>query len=280
MHRVSELKDRHSGAVALLIGGGPSGRHWETVHNLIRPDIIIGVNGVVTVLGARLDYHVVMEKHAYLVPWFKDERAKHRLIFRWMFARKQARYTDSVYLVDRLLGPPTYGIHIGEIPGTSGLEYGFLHNHDEYTDVRNPIQDVGLMCGLVCTAKGQPDGVRRWRDCGTSMFQALHVAGILGCTEVHTIGLDLFFPAGDTHWYPDRNYDSKSDISDLTGTANWHTSMYVNKYGVNTTWWWLESAAVWELMKPIWDKQDLKWVDHSGGLLQLRKTECTSTTRV
>lgn len=121
---------------------------------------------------------------------------------------------------------------------------------DQETDCRDV--SVGIWRGPNCSAGGV----------GTSALGALHLAGILGCARVHSIGVDLCFKDSDNHhWYDERRY-----FSDLLAGCN---QSLVECAGLKTMPFWVESAKylLW-WRKEYAEPGGLDWQDHSFGLLQ------------
>ena len=124
------------------------------------------------------------------------------------------------------------------------------HKSDEETDIRNV--SAGIWRGPNCSAGGV----------GTSALGALHFAGILGCTRVHSVGIDLCFKSDDAHhWYDERRY-----FSDLLAGCN---QSLVECRGLRTMPFWVESAKYLLWWRDAYATPGrLDWQDHSSGLLQ------------
>jgi hypothetical protein len=97
---------------------------------------------------------------------------------------------------------------------------------------------------------------------GTSAIGALHLAGILGCTTVHSVGVDLCFKDNaEHHWYPSRRY-----IADLLAGCN---QQVIEVAGLSTMPFWVESAKYLNWWRKAYaEPGGLDWQDHSDGLLQ------------
>ena len=68
--RLSNIKQRAAGSVALLIGGGLSGAKWKGLRRKIKPDLIVGINGVIGMIPDDLDVWICCDNRAYKMPWF------------------------------------------------------------------------------------------------------------------------------------------------------------------------------------------------------------------
>ena len=97
---------------------------------------------------------------------------------------------------------------------------------------------------------------------GTVGLQALHFAGILGVSEVHTIGFDLCFKEGqEHHFYKYPIYESNH---------YWKAETMFTKYqDVCTMFFWIDTARYLKQVEDIFERDHLKWTDHSQGLLSV-----------
>jgi hypothetical protein len=122
-------------------------------------------------------------------------------------------------------------------------------------DVRKYIP--GLMHGPYVK---QPDVAVVALPSGTAGSRAIHLAGILGCSEVHTIGFDLCFKRPDHHhWYEFPIYHTETVRTE---------KMFTEYKGFQTQWIWIETAQwLMELREKYLTPQGLKWIDHSNGLI-------------
>lgn len=121
---------------------------------------------------------------------------------------------------------------------------------DQETDVRR-IKE-GVWRGPMSSAGGV----------GTSAVGALHLAGILGCSTVHSVGIDLCFKDDASHhWYEERRY-----FEDLLAGCN---QTLVECAGLKTMPFWLESAKYLLYWREAYaEPGGLTWIDHSNGLMQ------------
>ncbi|HSW65409.1 MAG TPA: hypothetical protein VLH56_19185 [Dissulfurispiraceae bacterium] len=217
----------------MIILGGPSGINWGRIKRLVQPDFLIGVNGVSCVLGYKLKYYLNVEAwdgRYGIPPGFNDSRPTYRLI-NW----KRYRFlTDRHNVIKVRRGGPVF---------LTGSPWSIRR------------YDNGLATG--------PPMIKHVKVptlTGTVAAQALHLAGILGLTAVHTIGLDLCWQNGEHHWfdYPPITADNRY----------WYPSMLTEHKGLKTMHWWIESAEYLRTLKAKMLSEGLSWQDHSNGLLQ------------
>lgn len=96
---------------------------------------------------------------------------------------------------------------------------------------------------------------------GTSTLMAMHLAGLMGCREVRTVGFDLCFKDGaEQHWYPERRY----------GVEHWEEwqCAFVEVEGLKTLRYWHDTAKYLKQVQKTWADQGFYWYDSSDGLLQ------------
>lgn len=125
------------------------------------------------------------------------------------------------------------------------------HKSDQETDARGIVE--GVWRGPNTSAGGS----------GTSALGALHLAGILGCKTVHSIGIDLCFrDTSNHHWYAERRY-----FSDLLSGCN---QTLVDCAGLKTMPFWIQSAKYLNYWRETYAvPAGLDWQDHSNGLLEV-----------
>lgn len=128
--------------------------------------------------------------------------------------------------------------------------YGTVKS-DQETDVR------GIAQGVWRGPQTEAGGV------GTSALGALHLAGVLGCSAVHSVGIDLCFKdAARHHWYDERRY-----FEDLLSGCN---QRIVQCAGLDTMPFWVQSAKYLLWWRDTYAAPaGLDWRDHSDGLLQV-----------
>lgn len=248
---------QYNGGRALVVLGGPSGANWEKLYDEIKPDVLIGVNGVGQ-QGLPLDYWLLAENLNF---WHKESATnKHGMKRRAIkLLRMMSESKAKVRLVNRknksIMAEP------GGVVWTkrSHIEYKDLPDFDfrAYGD--------GLMNGALMQ---RPKIIKNLRA-GTVGLQSLHLAGILGCAEVHTIGFDLHFPAASHHWYKYPEYVQDGHY--------WIGDPFTKYEGLSTTWFWYDTMNFLRAAEPYMLLAGLNWKDHSGGLLKAANLRCATT---
>jgi hypothetical protein len=231
---------RYEGKIAMAVLGGTSGADWQALYDRIKPDVLLAANGAKTI--PNLDYWLLTENLSH-----DKKRAKRGESF-------SQRVIDMFHL-------PTTAKH-------SLINYKTWHMLDstkdcikvrvagwkEYSSYRK--YGEGLLCGprLQHLIAGPPLHV------GTVGAHIVHLAGLLGVREVHTIGFDLCFKGEFHHWYDYPNYRV-----DRYHSAN----AWVDYKGLRTQWFWIETAEFMLHAREIMRAEGLIWQDHSDGLLQV-----------
>jgi len=238
---------RHKGGVALVILGGPSSARWREIAYHVNPHVYIGVNGVNSLIED-LDYWIMAENMNYSnrLASMGDERAAK---FMEMFHRKGGRTNLISHWSWGLVKEKRDCISIRRT--TAAADFN-LRDYDD-----------GLMAGWVFDRK---EFIKARMRVGTVGAQALHLAGILGCREVHTIGFDLVFPDGPAH----HAYDYPPYIPDRFRTMD----NFVTYEGWPTQEIWIDSARFLKSMEPAFQRAGLEWFDYSNGLFGLMKMKC------
>lgn len=246
---------KYRGGKALIVLGGYSALNWIDAYNVIKPDVILGANGVNAVITG-LDYWLCSENMNYtnalaqkgdsrarkfMTMFHRHAGAKTKLISHWSWGLLKDR--ENCISIRRM------GYEYGHIPDTFSLrEYG-----------------EGLMAGWVYR---DSRAVRLAQRVGTVGSQLLHLAGILGCAEVHTIGFDMIFLEKDRHhWYGYPVY--KVDYFRRPGA-------FIEYKGIQTQRVWVESARFLKSVEPYFERDGLKWIDHSKGLLSIEGLKCAT----
>lgn len=247
---VMEHTGRYSGGVALVILGGYSAKRWQELYASIRPDVIIGANGVNSMVHG-LDYWVIAENMTrtarlanegeadairYMEMFNRDAGAKCKMVShhswrRLLDTRNCIKIRRHEYLID-------------------GSDFNFR----EY--------GYGFLQGWVLqhTEAGVPVNV------GTVGTQLLHLAGILGVAEVHTIGFDLMFREDNHH----HAYDYPLYEADRFRNPE----AFVEYKGYKSQWVWIETAQYLKQIEPLFERDGLTWRDHSEGLLKIEGLNC------
>ncbi len=230
---------------ALIVLGGASAAKWEVLRDEIKPDVLIGVNGVNAVIN-NLDFWLCVENLCHTFKLAKEGNQRSIFIAQ-MYSRTGAKirlvnFKSHSYIQNKsnLIRIQRYGIDDPDEPGNfSFRRYG-----------------GGLLTGGIFEDK---EKVRVALRTGTVGLQALHLAGLLGCAEVHTIGFDLCFK-GDHHFYTYPSYET-DDI--------WNKSAFTTYKGLSTLYWWIETAKYLRHIEPLLNRDGIDWIDHSSGLLQM-----------
>ncbi len=243
---------RFDGGKALIVLGGQSGRDWERLRDEIRPDVILGPNGVNSEISG-LDYWMCTENlsHSNKLASGGDESSARvmRAFHHESGAKTKLVSHRSWHLLsstDRCLKIRRW--HYNDDPETCSLRsYG-----------------EGYLSGWILRQPGIGVPVR----VGTVGLHLLHHASLLGCREVHTIGFDLKFPSTSSHhWYSYPTYR----------VDRYRTSdMFCEYRGVKTQWFWVETALFLKSIENLFDRDHILWRDHSAGLLQVEGLRCAS----
>lgn len=248
---IEEHAYKYAGKKALVVLGGPSGKNWKSIDH----DVLIGVNGVNGKIK-HLDYWLCTENMAYPSNRSLDGEQRYIDIMR-MFQKTGAKY--------RLVNKKSYDFlknkeNVIQIQ-RCGVEAEDLHLYSfrRYQE--------GLINGSLLK---HMEGMRGQVRVGTVGLQAIHLAGILGCDEVHTIGFDLFLP-DKHHWYSYPIYEE---------TRFFTPAMFTEYEGLKTLWFWVETAEYMKKAEDVMIRDGLKWVDHSHGLLKKKKLRATQQYRL
>lgn len=241
-HSIAEmngLTGKHKHQRGLLVLGGPSGRGWRDLQKHLQPDLLIGVNGTIAAMPGVLDYWLCMESwdRAHEPVWFQDTRAGVRIV---TWKRYNMLQDKTNAYAARRGGPWFLTVKTGPMWNPrvyeGGLYHGDLMRRPEL-HVQEPVP-IGTVC-----------------------IQALHLACILGLSEIHTIGQDMCFkPGAEDHWYP--------EVPVSHDNIWWDERMFTKQFGLDTTYFWLDSAQLLLRAKARFLQCGMKWTDHSDGLLQ------------
>jgi hypothetical protein len=238
---------RFDGGRALIVLGGYSARGWRDIKDEINPDVLIIANGVNSMIHGA-DYWICAENmtraHREAAKGSEADKQLVEMYHRDAGARCRLVSHHSIDLLkdhSNCIAIRRQGYELEEMDRWFSLrEYG-----------------LGLLAGWLLQHKeaGAPVHV------GTVGAQCLHLAGILGCAEVHTIGYDLVFRNNEHHHayeYPKYKTD------------RFRSSQYRLQYkGVDTQWAWVETAQWLKAIEWVFERDGLMWVDHSHGLLEI-----------
>lgn len=253
-HQIMEaISDKYAGKKALIVLGGPSASGWKAIRKELKPDVIIGVNGVNSMIDD-LDFWLCAENMLRSHRMAQDENDIRGISLMEMYQRTGAKirlvnFKSYPIIADKtnLIRIKRNGLDIPEKPGDfSFRKYG-----------------EGLLTGGLYL---DPQKVGVLLRTGTVGLQALHLAGILGCDQIHTIGFDLCFKTEqEHHWYVYPNYETDT---------YWKKDAFTQYHGVATIWWWIETARYIKRIEPLLEKEGIKWIDHSDGLLTIENLQC------
>lgn len=252
---VKNLEGSHCGEKALLVLGGTSGRNWLTLKNEINPDIILGANGTCFEIPD-LDFHLVVENLSMATGKAKKGDKHYARIAQIISPENTAKVKLISYLNWK------YNVVDSRVKAIKIKRMGELReNYDEqFKEFSFRKYGNGFLAGPLFKKSGclSSPGIRF--RIGTVATQLLHLAGILGVREIHTIGMDFCFKETKHHWYSYTNYQPDRFRTD---------KMFTEYLGLKTQWDWVLGAQ-WlvEIVKPIVTKENVIWVDHSEGLLE------------
>ena len=245
--KVMKHAGRYDGKTALVVLGGYSAVGWEALRDKIKPDLIIGGNGVNSMVH-NLTYWACCEN---MTPWATKEDPRSISLMQMFYRDTGAKIRLISHRSWHLLKDTTNCIRImrdknhGDGPGETPDYFSFRK------------YGGGLLNGWLLKNKA----ANMELHVGTVGVQLLHVAGILGCAVVHTIGYDLMFKDDQHHhWYEYPRYEVDTFRK---------PSMFIEYLGVKTQWIWVETAQFLKAIQPLFIRDGLNWFDHSAGLLQV-----------
>lgn len=246
---------RYDGGKALIVLGGPSAADWEKLSAEIKPDVILGANGVNAIIE-NLDYWICSENMKYTnnLAAQGDKRA---IEFMDMFNRESGVKTKLVsHRSWNLLKDKSNCISIRRV----GYEKEKIPPDFSYR-----VYGEGFMSGWIF----ENFKIMRMRQrVGNAGCQLLHMAAILGCAEIHTIGFDLLFrEKTNHHFYKYPIYK----VDHFRNPAN-----FINYRGVDTQVIWMECARFLATMEPYIERAGVRWMDHSDGLLKMMGLRCAN----
>jgi hypothetical protein len=260
---VERFKDAYHGGQALVVLGGESARTWESLRDDLDPDVIIGVNGVCFEIDD-LDFHLVVENMHMAAGRAKRGEDRYRQMMKILSPSHHARvrmysflnWNPPVLIDDRIKNVVKIK-RMGEL-GDDYKSQMERFNFREYGD--------GFLAGPLFDHPGALSSNRIKFRVGTVGTQAIHLAGVLGCAEVHTIGMDF---CNLNHWY---KYPKYQPDRFRTG------AMFTEFAGLQTQHDWLQGARWLGTLEPLFERDGLQWVDHSHGLFDAMDLFCASTS--
>lgn len=235
--------DKYLGGKALIVLGGPSAAGWRELHDSINPDVVIGANGANKEIDD-LDYWLCVENMAY--PFRKANEGEQRYIdIMEMFQRTGAE--------TRMVNRKSYKF-LEDAKNVIKIR----RSHIEVEDLENfSFREYGE--GLINGALMNRPEVGVPLRAGTVGLQAIHLAGILGVSEIHTIGFDLRLEGDKHHWYKYPIYEA---------TRFFTEDMFTEYKDMTTLWFWIDTAKYLQEILPALEKEGITWTDHSNGLIQ------------
>lgn len=242
---IQKHRGRYVGGTALIVLGGTSGANWTTIRDAVQPDIILGANGVNAIIPD-LDYWMLIENMnatAFKLQATGDAKAKSLME---MLNRTGAKTRLVHHLTYPLLKNTENAIKVNR----NGIDFADMPTGFSFRQYELGYLSGDLMCRPEITASLRV---------GTVGLQLLHHAAFTGCDNVHTIGFDLCFKGERHHWYDYPVYEAN---------RYWNSKMFTKHRGLDTMWFWLDTALYLKKLLPIFERDGVNWVDHSDGLLK------------
>jgi hypothetical protein len=244
--KVMRHADRFHGGKALIVLGGYSASGWEALREEIKPDVILIGNGVNSIVQGA-DYWMCAEN---MTPWAARENPRSISLMQMFYRDAGAKIKLVSHRSWHLLKDATNCIRI-QRDKNHGSWLGKTPDYFSFRDYGG-----GFLNGWLFQHKEAGVEVH----VGTVGTHLLHMAGILGCSEVHTIGFDLCFKEKDKH----HSYSYPTYQPDRYRTEK----MFVQHAGLDTQLVWIEAAQFLREIQPLFIRDGLNWIDHSTGLLQ------------
>jgi len=257
---VSKLNGVYRGGIALIVLGGISSKDWESVFSMVRPDVILGANGTCFKID-NLDYHLVVENLHMAAGRARKGEERYQRIMEILTYQHRAKTRLVSFLSWDLLEDKSNAISIKRM-GELGDDYE--EQFDRFSFRR---YGDGFLSGPMFLHPGALTSPRIKFRVGSVGTQLLHLAGILGAKEVHTIGFDLCFKDPKRHHF----YDYPKYQPDKFRT----NKMFTTYNGLPTQWDWLQGARWLRSIEWMFERDGLKWLDHSDGLLGKIGLQCT-----
>lgn len=260
---VNKFKGAYYGGKALLVLGGLSAENWEALRDEIKPDVVLGANGTIFKIPD-LDFHLVVENlHMAYSRANNDER--YQRIMEIISPNNTAKVKMISYLNwerGSIIDSRVKAIKIKRM-GELGDPYEEQFKSFSFRDYGE-----GFLAGPLFMYPGALTSQRIKFRIGTVGTQLLHLAGILGVAEIHTIGFELCFKNKDRH----HSYTYPKYQPDRFRTQK----MFTEFEGLQTQHDWLAGAR-WlkETIEPLIERDGLKWYDYSNGLLKAMGLNCT-----
>lgn len=254
--------NRFPGGRALVVLGGPSAGNgnWKRLWDELKPDVLLTCNGGTSIPGA--DYWMLAENMSRAALHAEYGKVRDQQFMR-MFTDPNTASTKLIshrswHLLD------WFGIDASNC--ISIRRVGWEFTKDDFSLRR---YGEGFFYGPLFSRQEAVSRHVKYHV-GTVALHLVHLAGILGCAEVHTIGYDLSFPdgrAGRHHWYSHPHYEP-----DKFRTEQMFTSFQGR---LETQWDWIDAAMFISHLEYQFIRDGLQWVDHSGGLLAAMDVWCS-----
>lgn len=252
---VAKHAGRYSGGKALVILGGYSSKNWQELREKIKPDVILGANGVNSIVP-NLDVWMMMENMTRMNRMSKQ-------------GNKDAQ--AYMYMINRQAGAKTRLVSWHSFNILEDIRNTIRVRRQPYEINQIPKDFTFREYGLGYLAGGISKHPEAWHEnvqvnVGTVALQLMHHAGILGVSEIHTVGYDLMFRDEKAH----HAYEYPRYQEDKYRTA----AQFANYHGVATQWLWIETAIYLKRIEYLFERDGILWRDHSDGLLKLEGLEC------
>jgi len=259
--KMKAFEGRYYGGTALLVLGGSSGSNWEAVRDEVNPDIILGANGTCFEID-NLDFHLVVENLGRAFKRANEGDKRYKRIIEIISPNNTARVKLISFLNwknKNIVDSRVKCIKIKRM-GELGDRYDEQIKTFSFREYGE-----GFLAGPMFDHPGALSNERIKFRVGTVATQLLHLAGILGVSEVHSIGWDF---CSYDHWYKYPTYQPDKFRS---------REMFTEYEGVPTQWDWIKGAE-WlkSTVEPLMKRDGVKWVDHSDGLLNVMGLECAN----
>ena len=244
---VDGFKNKHVGGKILIVGCGNSAAKLIPYKNKVHSyfDAVIGANKAFVEFDSIMDYHLVTEKITEIT---KD-----------LFAK--------------ILNTGNFNVNIPRMINFKGLRYFDTNKynifpitrgkHNGNVDLRlyNKIHPDGSTTAGFLSGHPGSDGF----SLGTVMLQAMHLACILGSSDIYIIGADMVFKNNYDHFYNDRIYRDK-----IAKKGNQHKIVKVGD--LESTRYFVESAKFLDdFIANECSKANINIYDFSDGLITKAK---------
>jgi len=184
----ASLKDKHIGCSCLIIGTGMSTinllKHKEKIKEKF--DVVIGLNSSMRDFENEMDYHLVTEKNPFTVYEYMEENGYRKDLVRVLNYKTIHLFPDDIN-----------GIQ------TTRCKFSGNPNIREYSYMG----EEGLLIG--------PLNEEKRLSLGTVALQAIHLACIIGCTNIYLIGVEMILRGEYDHYYGDKIYRYRSEYKKL-----------------------------------------------------------------